>query len=63
MFTDLKGTIFIVETISSKSVKEISCNKTEEEVILLPYTYFEVIAVTDLVGKPLEVKLKEMPVP
>jgi ubiquitin C len=57
------GSIFHVKTISSKAIKGIAYFNDEEEVILLPYTSYEVEDVSDVPGEPLIIKLKEIPVP
>lgn len=58
-----KGTIFEIDTISSRDISSISEYASNQEILLLPYVSFEVIDVKEEVGKPLYVKLKEISVP
>jgi len=62
-FTDPSGMIFEVEITSAHDISKLSMFPTEEEVVLLPYSYFDVIEVTDIPGKPAYVKLREVSVP
>ena len=62
-FSDKTGMVFEVDVISSKDISKISVYSKEEEVLLLPYSCFEVIDVEDIANQPSLVKLREIPVP
>jgi len=60
---DDTGTIFIVETLTARDISSISQYQEEEEVILQPYTYFEVVDVKENIDKPNFIVLKEISIP
>ena len=62
-FSNNEGMIFELESISSRDISSISLNKEEKEILLLPYSCFEIMEVIDEKNKPTYVKLKEIPLP
>jgi len=58
------GTVFEIESVSGRQIKQFSVYDTEDEVLLLPYTCFQVLEATPSAnGNPAIVKLREIPVP
>jgi len=58
-----KGTIFEIEMMSSRDISKVSKYTSEEEILLLPFSCFEVVDVIEVPEKPLYVNLKEICVP
>ncbi len=62
-FSNGNGTIFQVEVLSSRDISSLSIYLGEEEVVMPPYSYFEVTNVIEAPGKPVIVEMKEIPTP
>ncbi len=62
-FSNSAGTLFEAEVFSSRDISSISVFPTEDEVIMTPYSCFEVVDVIKKAGKPAYVKLREIPTP
>jgi len=55
--------IFEVEVLSGRDISKLSIFPKEEEILLLPYSHFEVIDVIDTPNEPAIIKLREVQVP
>lgn len=55
-------TFYTILTLTGKNIKNFSYFQAEEEVLLLPYTYFRVLE-ENIVNDVKEVKLLELPFP
>ena len=62
-FSNSAGTLFEVEVFSARDISSVSVYTTEEEVIMLPHSCFEVTDVIEKSGEAVLVKLKEVPTP
>jgi len=63
-FSNAAGMLFEIESVSGRQIKQFSVYDTEDEVLLLPYTCFQVLEATPSAnGNPAIVKLREIPVP
>jgi len=62
-FAGESGMIFEVEVVSGRKISSLSISPLEEEVIMLPHSCFEVLEVIEETGKPVYIKLREVPTP
>lgn len=62
-FTDQTGILFEVEVLSGRDVSKLSVFPKEAEVLVMPYSHFEVVDVVDSADGPAVVKMREVPVP
>jgi len=62
-FSNAKGAILEVEVYSSRDISSLSEYADEEEVLMLPYSCFEVVDVITKENEPVYIKLKEIPTP
>lgn len=63
MYTNENGTLFEIELVSAKDISSASYFPCEDEIIVMPYSYLEVIDVKDQPGQTFYVYLREISAP